>query len=512
MSKSRTYYAVKNATITVICQAAHLVTGVISRTLLTKLLGAEYLGVNGLFTNILTVLSFAELGIGDALIYHMYRPLAEGDERKLAAYAGLYRRAYRVVIRVIAVCGIAMVPFLHYIVEAPHVRESLTLLYLLYLLDTLITYTCAYKKSVLIADQRSYIVSIFTQVFRIAMNIAQCIVLVLTHSFIAYFAVKIVCNLASNAACSLYAQKRYPCIAQKNVPKLDKQETDSLKTDVKGLLLAKTAATAFNGTDNIFISKFIGIVYVGILSNYTMLLDIVNSIMNMVFGSITASIGNLNVTGDMRQTEKVLDRIFFFNTSLYGYLTVGMILLLQEFITKIWLGAEYDLPFGIVLVSIANLFLNEIHHPLNTVRSALGLLSEYRWTAVLFAALNILLDFLLVKPLGMVGLFLATIFCRFGLICVDIYVVYNMTFKKSPLGYLLKTLYWLVFVGAECVICHALLQCVPVGGVTGFALKIAVISIAYCISHRIVFGKTDDYLYYKGMAAKLIKMKRHRSK
>lgn len=511
MSKSRTAFALKNSVATVTCEAVHLITGFIARTALTTIMGAEYLGINGLFTNILTILSFAELGIGSTLVYRMYKPLAEGDEDKLAAYTYLYKRIYRVIILVISVCGIIVIPFLRYIVEAPNVKEDLTLLYLLYLVDTVISYAYVYKKSILIADQKSYIVSLFTQAFNIIMNIVQCIVLLLTHNFIAYFAVKIICSLLNNIFCSTYAQKQYPYIANKNAARIDKQEISGLKTDVKGLLFNTISSTAFNGTDNIFISRFIGITYVGILSNYTMILGLVHGVMNKIFGSITASIGNLGVTGGMKQTEKVMNQLFFLNAVLYGYLTVGMILLMQEFVTKIWLTNEYYLSFSIVLASIIELYYRGIHHPLAAVRYSLGLFSQYQFPVALLAVLNIFLDYLLVKPLGILGLILATIFCRFGTYCIDIYVVYSIAFKESSLGYYLKMLGWSVFMSVECAICYYLIRLVPMGGVVGFALRIVIISIVYWLSFFIVFRNTDDYLYYKTMFTKIIKTKLKRS-
>lgn len=184
--KGRTYSAVKNSTITLGCQFIFLIMSFICRTVFTKTLGAEYLGVSGLFSNILTILSFAELGIGTALVYRMYKPLAENDYKKLKLYVKLYKKIYTIIIIVISIVGIAIIPLLPYLVTAPNVKESITILYILYLLQTIVSYVCVYKKSILIADQKNYIVNLYTQAFNIAMNIAQCIFLVITHDFVIY--------------------------------------------------------------------------------------------------------------------------------------------------------------------------------------------------------------------------------------------------------------------------------------------------------------------------------------
>lgn len=192
----------------------------------------------------------------------------------------------------------AFVPFIPSIIIAPNVKENVTLLYILYLAQTLVTYVFVYKKSILIADQKSYIVNICTQMFNLGMNIAQCVFLVVTHNFVIYCILNIVFNLANNIVCSYYADKQYPYLRKASNLKLSSEEIKNLFKDVKGLLLTKIASTAFSGTDNIFISTFIGIRYVGILSNYTVLSSIVNSVLNQIFDAITASIGNLVVTDE----------------------------------------------------------------------------------------------------------------------------------------------------------------------------------------------------------------------
>ena len=283
MAESRTQKVLLNSSVTFGCQIISLILGFVCRTVFTRMLGAEYLGISGLFTNILTILSFAELGIGSALVYRMYEPLAKKDYKKLHLYMELYKRVYNWIIIVIAVVGIILIPVIPFIVSAPDVKESLTLLYVLYLCQTLVSYVLVYKKSILIADQKSYIVNLYYQIFNIAMNIAQCVFLVLTHDFVIYCLLNIVFNLANNVVCSRRAEKEYPFLNEKPEGKLNKDEIESLQKDVKGLLLTKIASTAFSGTDNIFISSFIGIRYVGILSNYTMFSGIINSIMNKIF-------------------------------------------------------------------------------------------------------------------------------------------------------------------------------------------------------------------------------------
>lgn len=504
---SRTGRALRNTAVTTICQLSYLIASFVCRTIFSNMLGQEYLGISGLFTNILTILSFAELGMGSALVYRLYAPLAEDDQERTKLYMQLYRRIYMAVIGVIAVVGVALIPFLGYLVEAPDVKEDLTLLYCLYLANTIVSYVFVYKKSLLIADQKDYIVSIFTQAFNLVMNVVQCILLVLTCNFILYCVTGIVCSLLNNIVCSRYVNRHYVYLKGSVKGKLDKEDTQGLIKDVKGLLLTKISETTFSGTDNIFISVFVGISYVGILSNYTLLLTTVNTLMNKVFGSITAILGNLAVSTDREQTEGVLKKMFFLNTAIYGYLCVGMILLTREFVTKIWLSDAYALPISLIVLAIVELFLRSIHYPLYITRNAMGFFSQYNWLFVVAALVNLILDFLMVKPLGMAGLYIATIIGRCITYFADIYVVYHFGFKKSAAGYLFGILKWGIFLSASTLLSYRAILCVPWEGMVGFILRILVITVVYLAAFLLVYGRTEEWKYYLKLGKKLIRKK-----
>ncbi len=506
---SRTDKALKNSSVALICQLCCLVVGFVCRTVFTYLLGAEYLGIDGLFSNILLMLSFAELGMGTALVYRMYEPLATGNMAKLAAYVNLYKKIYHWVIVVITVCGLALVPFLHYLVRAPEVRESLTLLYCLYLLDTIVSYMYVYKKSILIADQKDYIVSIYTQFFNLVASVLQIVFLMLTHNFVIYCLIHTGCVLLTNIACSKKADKIYHSLNSTPSSALTTQEITQLKIDIKGLVLTKVAGVSFSSTDNLFISAFIGIQYVGILSNYTLVLATFNRVMNKIFYAVTASVGNLAVKGTPVEVESVLKKMFFLNTAIYGYICVGVVLLVREFVTEIWLTPEYALSQTIVLLLIVELFLRGIHYPLYTTRVAMGCFSQHRiWFAIL-AVVNIVLDFLWVKPYGIAGLIMATILCRSVAYWIDLWVVYREQWKLSVLNYLKPMITWSVFLLISGWIISYLLSLITFSGYIGFGLKILFITFVYPVFVLLVFGRCEEFIYYKEMASQLLFKRGH---
>ena len=495
-TESRTDKAVRNTMVSLACQMLYLLLSFICRTVFTNMLGAEYLGISGLFSNLLTLLSFAELGIGSALVYRMYAPLAEHDYKKVCQYMRLYRDVYRVILLIIVLLGLLLIPFLPLLVQAPDVKENLTALYGLYLCQTAASYVCVYKKSLFIADQRNYIVDIYTQIWNIIMNGIQCILLVLTQSFTLYCITSIVCTLANNIVCARRTDREYPYLNRGTAEALSKEEIRGLAADVKGLILRKVAGAAFSGTDNLFISAFVGIQYVGILSNYSLLLTTVNGVMNKVFNAVTASVGNLLASGLKSQAENVLKKMFFLCVSLYGYICIGMLFLLKEFVTELWLTDEYTLSDTVIYLILIELFFRGIHYPIYTVRNAMGAFSQYKILFAAAALLNIILDFVFVKPFGIAGLTVATMLCYGITYITDIYVVYCVELKKSVWNYLRPGIVWIVFLSI-CVFCISrLLPMLHMTGVRGFLLKALMITGIYWGMFLAVFRGSDEFRYY----------------
>lgn len=504
-NNSRTENAIKNTKITIFCHIVFLLCSFICRTVFTKKMGAEYLGVSGLFSNILTILSFAELGIGSTLVYRLYKPFAKNDYNKINLYVKLYKKIYSIIIIIIFTVGIFITPFLKYLVDAPNIKENIILIYLLYLSHTLASYLFVYKKTLLTANQKDYIVSLFNELFNLIMNIMQCLVLIFFKDYIIYLIISIVCAILSNISCSLYVDKKYKFLKNSINDKLSKEEVKELKKDTKGLMMTKIASTAFSGTDNVFISTFIGIKYVGILSNYTLILQTINTLMNKIFSSITASIGNMVVSKESEdKTESVIFKMFFINAAMYSYICIGLALLIKEFVTEYWLDYEYYLSDSIVLLAIFELYLRSIHYPLYTVRNAIGLFSQCRFIVVILALLNILLDFILVKPLGIAGLIIATIISRGIAYVVDIHVVYKYGLKKSPKQYYLNLFKWLGYTTLCYIIISSIFKYFKTFNLLYFIIKIIIITTIYLLLFIVFYKKSDELIYYIDLIKKRV--------
>lgn len=497
MDNTRIEVAFKNASITMVCQIFYIIVSFICRTVFTKILGTEYLGLTGLFSNILTMLSFVELGIGNSVVYKLYKPLCENDYHGLCIYMAFYRKIYQIIALLVTAIGLALTPFLNYLVDAPEISIDIRMLYLLFLLDTVITYLFVYKKSILIADQKSYIIEIYSQVFNIIMNIIQIVILYLTHQFILYMCVKIMCNILCNIAVSMFVDKKYYFVRQKVSEKISKADEEEFRKNIKGLFFGKIASASFDGTDNIFISKFEGVSTIGIASNYLLILSTINGLMNKVFNSLVASIGKLSIETNDEHVEETFKKIYFANTILFGYMFIGMAILLQFFVTDIWLDKTFYLPIYTVILLIVEVCLRGISYPMYMIKTAYGYFRQLQWVFVGSAVLNIILDFLLGKAMGLAGIFLATIMSRTITRAADVYIVYVLCFKKSMLDYYrmhTKYLGFIVTVAFFLYIVCGLFR--NISAILLFVIDFFLISLFYFGVSYITFRNTIECKYY----------------
>ena len=265
------------------------------RTVFVNTLGEVYLGVNGLFTNILMVFSLADLGVGTAIIYAMYKPVAEHDTRKIQALMNMYGRAYRTIGLVIIGMGLAMTPFIRYLVKTDQDIPDLQVIFLLFVANTASTYFFAYKGTLITAHQKNYIVTNVVYSTSILCYGVQIVVMLLTHNYILTLSIQVGTNILQNIITMLIANKMYPYIKKRNSESLCRREKRGIYRNMGALVFYRTGQVIINGTDNIVISAMVGIVESGIYSNYLLLTTTIKNLLQQVFHAITASVGNLNV-------------------------------------------------------------------------------------------------------------------------------------------------------------------------------------------------------------------------
>ena len=480
MAASRSEYVIKNASVTLAMQGIKNLLAFVSRTIFVYTLGVEYLGVNSLFTDILTVLSFAELGVGNAMVFSLYKPIAEKNTEKIKSLMRLYAKAYKVIGIVIAAMGICVVPFLKYIVgDVSYVRENLTVLYLLFLTNSVISYFFVYKKSLIIADQKNYIVDIYQQIFYAAQVVAQSIFLIITKQFIPYLVIVVICTFLNNLFMAKKADKMYPYLHEKDVLPLEEAEVESITKNVKALVIYKIGGIILESTDSIFISSIINVMTVGLYANYKMVINVFRTIGNQVMNSIVASVGNLNASAASEKKESVFNEMFFLNAWFYGFTTAGLCCFLTPLV-KIWLGSSYVISFSSVLAACIYFYVSNMHYPCYTYRTTAGLFVYGKFVPLISAVINIVLDIALGNLWGLSGILWASTISRVVTYeIVDPVLVYKRVFKSSVKRYFGLYMAYAVLIIIDCVISYRIVELIPLGGFSGLILKVICFTFMY---------------------------------
>lgn len=492
-SNSRTKNVSVNAIVATFTQFLNFLISFVSRTVFIKVLGTEYLGVNGLFSNILTILSFAELGIGSAIIYNLYKPLAIQDRNRISSLMLLYKKAYTIIGFTVLLIGVCFIPFLKYIIkEKVEVNESITLIYFLFLTNTVVTYFLVYKKSILTADQKNYIVLLITEIVHIIHIVVQIILLLLFKNYILYLINMIIFTIITNIVCSFVADKKYPFLKDKATP-LSKTEVSSIFKDVRALALYRFSFVILNGTDNIIVSSLIGTNEVGLVSNYVLLTGTCSSILGLISDSFTASVGNLNAIGDKDKKEEVFKKLFFITAWLFGFATVGLLVVSKSFIIT-WIGTKYLLSYSVVLGLVADFYVRGVHFAAYTYRTTMGYFVQGKYAAVLAAVINIVLSVFLCNLMGLAGVFIATPISRIittGL--VDPIIIYRKEFHKNPLVYYLTYFKHVLICALITIICNYTISFIQFEGWIGVVCNVLVVTVLYNSIMVLLFFRTNEF-------------------
>ena len=504
--RSRTEYSLINIATNLSGYFVNAILGFVCRIIFVRTLSVDYLGVSGLFTNILSMLSLAELGIGSAIIYALYKPIAEKDETKIAALMKLYGKAYAIIGVIVGVIGLLIMPFLNTIITSPpNIKENLYVIYLLYLTNIVVSYFFSYKGSLLTAMQRNYIVTGYSYIQTILQSILQIIFLLATHEYIYYLIIQIGGGILYNISLSVKANKDYPFISNKEVPPLPKEERKTIFWNVKALTVGKLCQVLVNSTDNVVISFFNGITSVGLASNYILFSSTLNSLITSVFSSLTGSVGNFNATSDDANKYSFFKILNLANFWLYGWGAIGISVVSSDLV-KWFYGSDYIMDFKIPLILAINFYTLGMLHASYTYKSTLGLFKYGQYIGLFTGGINIAMDIVLGRMFGVFGIFFATLVARScTTLWYEPYVIYRYGLHKKPVLYLIRYIKFalvLIFTGAVCWGCCMFLD-LPI--VVNVFVKIVICSLIPNIVFAFVFHRTGEYDYLKKSVIRIIK-------
>lgn len=472
------------------------------RTIFIYCLNEAYLSVNGLYSNILTVLSLAELGFGSAMVYRMYAPVAVKDYQKTAALLQFYKKIYIIIGVVIFLLGLCVIPFMDYIIKDKPDISGLTLYYILFLVNTTISYWFAsYKASVLYADQKEYIKTNVQNAMSILQSALQIVLLLIFRKYLLYLLVQLGCNIILNLYVAHLVDKRYPQIREYRDARLTSDERGQIKKDAEALVLSRFGHVVLNGTDNIIISAVVGVLWVGRLSNYTLICDSVTSVLCQITAAITGSLGNFFATEDKHAGYALFKKVEFLNFWLYGFSFIALVTLLDPFV-QIWAGGRFVLGLPISIAIAINFFVAGYMNTLWVFRSTLGLFKQGKFRPILVAILNIVLSIVLGRLWGVFGVLFATFLSRAAIsLWYDPLILHRYGFEVSckPFfaRYFRRVLLLAAVLIAMLTIRHVVLSSATT--VLRFAVMTMVTAIVPNAIFWLAYRRCEEYAYFRSI-------------
>lgn len=506
---SRMQNSIRNTIYGILTQIITVLISFVTRTVFIKYLSVDYLGVNGLFTNILTVLSLAELGFGGAMVYSMYQPLAEKDRTTIKGLMTFYSKIYKVIGFSVSVLGLLLVPFLDSLIRDTTNIDNLRVIYLLFLLNSVASYFFAYKRSILQADQKQYVISKNHLNFNVIKALLQIIVIVIFENYLFYLSVQVLSTILENLIISKKVNTLYPYLKDDSESKLNEKERKSIWSNVKALMIYKVGSTMLDGTDNIIISVFVGVSAVGYLSNYTLIVGAVTMVLQQINSAITGSIGNYVSTEETEKQEELLFKVSFVYFILFGFSFVSLLTLLNPFIS-LWLGEEFTLSIFSVFVISFNWYLTGIMSPIWTFRATKGLFIYGKYRPAISAVINVFVSTLLALNLGLFGVLIGTTITRLSTnIWYDPYIVFKYGFNKSPKKYYVKQIRYLISLIFPIIILTTLFEYLNYIHILVFLMQIFLVTFITIGMFIIFFRNSKEFKFFIGLVANwLSKIKR----
>lgn len=512
MKTERTKNATRNIVFGVTLKMYQIIVPFFMRSAMIYCMGDQYLGLTSLFKSILQVLNLVELGVGSAMVYSMYKPIHEDDTDMICALLKLYRTYYRIIGIVIGVIGVALIPFLPYLVSGDIPPElDLTILYLLNLGTTVLSYWLfAYKNSLLVAHQRTDLSSKVQLITNTLQFLAQLLIIIFIKDFYLYLIAALATQAVSNIATALIAQKFYPQYRPQG--KLPKEKIKQINRRVKDLFTSKVGGVILNSADTIVISAFLGLTVLSYYQNYFFILTSVAGIVTTILNSCTASIGNSIIADTPEKNFNDFKKFSFIIAWLAGFCTCSMLCLYQPFI-EIWLGQERMLPMATVVCLCIYYFLLEINQFLNLYKDAAGMWHEDRFRPLVTASCNLIMNLIMVQFWGLYGVILSTVIAMLfvGMPWL-LHNLFTVMFDKSNLlGYVKVLLKYTVFSAAICFGVYMACSFVNAGNVgiyLTFLIRGVICVVAVNGLYFLLYRKTKEFADSKELVKRIFKRKK----
>lgn len=466
----RTGKVLKNSIYAVLIYGMTAVIAILVRRLFVTYLPIEFLGYEGLFGNIFSLLTLADLGVESLIAYRLYEAFAEGHKEEICRLMAIYKKIYWFVGIFILISGLILIPFLKWIIkENSQHWDYIYVVYILQLLSTLCTYFLAYKRILFIADQNQYKCTEVDGACTLASYFFQIVAIVWFKSYIGYLISKIFMSIAANCVLARWAKKEYG-YAETPVRITSRDLKQSgLWHDIKNNIVQKVASVIWSSTDNIIITMLLGIANVGILSNFSMVAGYVTSILDRILNAFQASIGNLIYTDNKERGNEIFHMFNMLEFFLASFGACSYFILLNPLIS-LWLGSAFEVGMGYILAFALNQYVMWNHRFVLYYRNSFGKYEADRNYILAGAILNIVCSILLAKPLGIAGIMLGTVIGHVGFWVGRVRVVYQEYITEKIWYYVLRQIRNLLLLGVYLLILWILCADIP-STLLGFAEK-----------------------------------------
>ncbi len=494
MKIERTKNSVKGIQYGLFLKVYQIIMPFIMRTLLIHYLGLQYAGLNGLFTSVLQVLNLAELGVGSAMVFSMYKPIAADDNAQICALMNLYKKYYRLIGIIIAIIGLVLIPFLKFLIKGDIPADiNIYLLYIIELSATVVSYWLfAYKGALFSAHQRNDIVSIIKIITSTIQYFFQIFVLVVWRDYYLYILIALGSQILNNILTGIWATHIYPDF--KAVGNLDEQELKSLKQRIRDLFTSKVGGVIVTSADSIVISAFLGLSVLAIYQNYYLILTSIIGIISVIHNSCLAGVGNSLITEKEEKNYKDFKEYTFIVLWITGFCTCGLLCTYQDAM-ELWQGRDCLMPYNAVICLCIYFYIYELNQLLNVYKDAGGIWRKDRFRPLVTAGSNLVINLLLVNTWGLYGVLLSTVFSTVfvGMPWLFHNLFTTMFDRSNFKRYFLSVLKYTVTTGVLSGLCIGGCLLIPWTGWIGFMVKGIVCTVFYNVAYYYTVRKTEEF-------------------
>ena len=489
----RTEKSIQNFKFTLIAQIVTILVSFVTRTCLVRILGIEAVSLNGLFTQVISAISLAEMGVGTAIVYNLYKPLAEGDHEKVSQLMNLFRTAYWIIAAATVVIGIILIPWLPYLItDISSDISYIRIVYLMFIFQSAVSYLFSYKIALMQADQNGYIYTRIYTIFKLVGTALILIILVISKEYLVFLGANILLTIVTDLYASNVAQRKYPYIDKR--AKLPKEERSQIFSNIRNLFIMQFAGRVVDSTDNILISSMISTILVGLYSNYMVVIGVFKQLSDRLMAATAPSMGNLFVTDDTDSKERNLFRLTFIFYIFASIATIGIYSCIQPFI-KLWLGEEYLLDMSVVFVLCFLYFVAIIFEPLKNAMFLTGYFAIGRNISFISAMTNLIVSVILGRKIGLIGIFIGTMTTYVIEIITKTYYLFKRYLKRSPKQYVFLWIRMTLVFLAEIWIIHIINNKLILSTLPAFLIMGILSVLITVIAVTLVFFRTDYYEY-----------------